>query len=114
MYKYVCATSKQTGDTVCLTSYQSPRGGFHLVNSVKIWEACQAISAATSFFDPIAIGPCEEEFVDGELGANNPVYAVWSQARDLWSGDRLQEKLRCLVSIGTGLPSLKPFRDGPF
>jgi patatin-like phospholipase/acyl hydrolase len=63
-------------DTVCLTSYQSPRGGIHLVNSTKIWEACRATSAATSFFDSIAIGPYEEEFVDGALRANNPVYAV--------------------------------------
>jgi predicted acylesterase/phospholipase RssA len=106
--------SKQTGDTVCLTSYQSPRGGIHLVNSAKIWEACRATSAATSFFDPIAIGPYEEEFVDGALGANNPVYTMWSQAQDLWDGDRLQDKLKCLVSIGTGVPSLKPFRDDIF
>ena len=99
---------------MCLTSYQSPRGGIHLVNSVKIWEACRATSAATAFFDPIAIGPYEEEFIDGALGANNPVYTVWSQAQDLWGADQLQHKLRCLVSIGMGVPSLKPFRDDIF
>jgi predicted acylesterase/phospholipase RssA len=99
---------------VCLTSYLSPRGGIHLANSAKVWEACRATLAATSFFDPIAIGPYEEEFVDGALGANNPVYAVWSQAQDLWGADRLQDKLKCLVSIGTGVPSLKPFCDDIF
>jgi len=114
LHSFVCATSKQTSDTVCLTSSPSPRGGIHLLNSVKIWEACRATSAATSFFDPIAIGPYEEEFIDGGLGANNPVYAVWSQAQDLWGADRLQDKLKCLVSIGTGVPSLKPFRDDVF
>jgi hypothetical protein len=56
------------GDTVCLTSYQDPRGGIHLFNSTKIWQACQATSAATSFFDHIDIGPYGEEFVDGALG----------------------------------------------
>jgi hypothetical protein len=44
------------------------------------------------------------------LGANNPVYALWTQARDVW-GDQLRGKLRCLVSIGTGVPTLKPVRD---
>jgi predicted acylesterase/phospholipase RssA len=103
----VCATSKKTSEVVCLTSYRSPRGGGHRVDSVKIWEACRATSAATTFFDPIKIGEWGEEFVDGALGANNPVYAVWSQAQDFWGAERP----RCLVSIGTGIPSLNEFRD---
>jgi hypothetical protein len=44
------------------------------------------------------------------LGANNPVYALWTQAQDVW-GDQLWGKLRCLVLIGTGVPTLKPVRD---
>ncbi|KAH8661016.1 hypothetical protein BGZ61DRAFT_152848 [Ilyonectria robusta] len=72
---FVCATSKETGDTVCLTSYR-PRRLAHLYDSTKIWRACRATSAATTFFDPIAIGPFQEQFVDGALGANNPVYAL--------------------------------------
>jgi predicted acylesterase/phospholipase RssA len=111
MQSFVCATSKETGDTVCLTSYKSPRGGTHLLNSTKIWQACRATSAATSFFDPIAVGPFHEEFVDGALGANNPVYALWTQAQDMWGADQLQGKLKCLVSVGTGMPNKKPFRD---
>ncbi|KAH6974923.1 hypothetical protein EDB80DRAFT_881846 [Ilyonectria destructans] len=106
---FVCATSKETGDTVCLTSYR-PRGLAHLYDSTKIWQACRATSAATTFFDPIAIGPFQEQFVDGALGANNPVYALWNQAQDVW-GDQLQGSLRCLVSIGTGVPALRPVRD---
>ena len=42
----------------------------------------------------------QEEFVDGALGANNLVYAVWSQAQDLWGADQLQDKLRYLVWWG--------------
>ncbi|KAH7131160.1 pfs protein [Dactylonectria macrodidyma] len=95
---FVCATSKETGDTVCLTSYR-PRGLAHLYDSTKIWQACRATSAATTFFDPIAIGPFQEQFVDGALGANNPVYALWNQAQDVW-GDQLRG------SIGATLKKL--------
>ncbi|KXX75712.1 Kinesin light chain [Madurella mycetomatis] len=108
---FVCATSKETGDTVCLTSYRSPRSdNSDLLNFTKIWQACRATSAATTFFDPIAIGPFGEEFVDGALGANNPIHALWNQAQDVW-GDQLRGSLQCIVSIGTGVPALKPVRD---
>jgi len=109
--RFVCATSVETSETVCLTSYKSPRGNNDLLNSVKIWEACCATSAASSFFDPIAIGRYNEEFVDGAMGANNPVVELWNQAQLMWGPDPLEGKVQCLVSIGTGIPSLKPFRD---
>ena len=96
---------------MCLTSYKSPRGGNDLLNSVKIWEACRATSAASSFFDPIAAGPYGEEFVDGATGANNPVWEVWNQAQLMWGPEPLESRIKCLVSIGTGVPSLKPFQD---
>lgn len=108
---FVCATSKETSDTVCLTTYRSPRGMAHLFGSTRIWEACRATSAATTFFDPIAIGQFQEQFVDGALGANNPINALWSQAQDVWGDDQLRASLRCLVSIGTGVPALRPVRD---
>jgi hypothetical protein len=109
--RFVCATSKETSETVCLTSYKSPRGNNDLLNSVKIWEACRVTSAASSFFDPIAIGRYHEEFVDGATGANNPVVQLWNQAQLMWGPDPLEGKVQCVVSIGTGIPSLKPFRD---
>lgn len=112
--RFVCATSKETSETVCLTSYKSPRGGNDLLNSVKIWEACRATSAASSFFDPIAIGRYKEEFVDGGAGANNPIWEVWNQAQTMWGPGPVDGMVRCLVSIGTGVPSLKPFRDDVF
>ncbi|KAI9659662.1 MAG: hypothetical protein M1829_006570 [Trizodia sp. TS-e1964] len=103
--RFVCATSKETSETVCLTSYKSPRGNNDLLNSVQIWEACRATSAASSFFDPIAIGRYNEEFVDGSTGANNPL---------ICGLDPLEGRVQCLVSIGTGIPSLKLFRDNLF
>jgi predicted acylesterase/phospholipase RssA len=108
---FVCATSKETSETVCLASYRTPRGNNDLLNSVSIWEACRATSAATSFFDPIAVGRFGEEFVDGATGANNPVRELWDQAQLTWGPEPLEDRIKCLVSIGTGVPSLKPFKD---
>ncbi|KAG9196814.1 hypothetical protein G6514_004066, partial [Epicoccum nigrum] len=109
---FVCATSTETSETVCLTSYRTPRGNSDLLNSVTIWEACRATSAASSFFDPIAVGRFGEEFVDGATGANNPVREVWDQAQAVWGAEQpLEGQVKCLVSIGTGVPSLKPFKD---
>ncbi|KAJ5647193.1 hypothetical protein N7490_003565 [Penicillium lividum] len=108
---FVCATSRETGRTVCLTSYFSPSWGTDLLNKAKIWEACRATSAASSFFNPITIGDYGETFVDGATGANNPVRMLWSEAQSIWGSqsELLENKIQCLVSIGTGMPSLKPF-----
>lgn len=97
-----------------LTSYRSPRGSNDFLDSVKIWEACRATSAASSFFDPIAIGRYREEFVDGATGENNPVWELWNQAQSIWGPEPVESKIKCLVSIGTGVPSLKPFQDDVF
>ena len=107
----MCATSKETGDTVRLTSYRSPRGRERLLRTTKIWEAARATSAASSFFDPITIGDFEESFVDGATGANNPVYELWVEAQDIWPSGSLEDKVKCLVSMGTGVPSLAPFKN---
>jgi hypothetical protein len=81
---------------------------------MTIWEACRATSAASSFFDPIAIGRYKEEFVDGGTGANNPIREMWDQAWLEWGPGALEGNIKCLVSIGTGIPSLKPFKDDVF
>jgi hypothetical protein len=97
---------------VHLTSYQRPRGGEDRLHAVKIWEAARAISAASSFFDPISInmGTYKEEYLDGATGANNPVNELWNEAKDAWDSEPLQQNLNCLVSICTGVPSVEPFR----
>ncbi|XTI91299.1 FabD/lysophospholipase-like protein [Cenococcum geophilum] len=69
---FVCATSSETGDTVRLTSYRSPRGRERLLRTAKIREAGRVTSAASS--DPITVSDFGENFVDGAIGANNPVY----------------------------------------
>jgi hypothetical protein len=76
-----------------------------------IWEAGRATSAASSFFDPIQIGPFEESFVDGGTGCNNPVEKVFEEALDIW-GEGAQERINCLLSIGTGQPTETDFGKG--
>lgn len=116
MSSFVCATSKQTGSTVILSSYLSARRGRDLADIATIWQAARATSAATSFFDAIEIG--DEEFVDGATPANNPVVELWSEASDMFLKSEdfsltLEDELSCLVSIGTCIPALKPFGDDP-
>ena len=97
------------GRPVVFSSYYNARRGNDHLFEVKIWEAARATSAATTFFDPITIGG--ETFVDGATGANNPINYLWSEAGDVWGdGEGLDAaRVKCLVSIGTGLPSSVPF-----
>ncbi len=79
-----------------------------------MWEAARATSAASSFFDSITIG--DEDFVDGATGANNPIGEIWTEAGDIWREDHswvLEDHVNCLLSLGTGVPSLKPFGPDP-
>ncbi|XTI90836.1 FabD/lysophospholipase-like protein [Cenococcum geophilum] len=62
-------------------------------------EVGQATSAASSFFNPITIGDFKESFVNGAIGANNLVYKLSSSLKD---------KIKYLVLIRTGVPSLTP------
>lgn len=39
------------------------------------------------------------------------MYDVWNEAQDMWPSGSLEESVKCLVSIGTGVPSLKPFTN---
>jgi Patatin-like phospholipase len=95
------------------SSFRSSRGSSDLLQNTKIWEAARATCAAPSFFDSIKIGKFGEEFIDGGIGANNPVRALWIEVKHslLSLGESLEKNLKCLFSTGTGVPSLKPFGD---
>jgi hypothetical protein len=84
-----------------------------LLNVTTIWEATRATSAASTFFDPITIGPFGEEFVDGATGANNPIRELWNEAKYVWREEPLEGNIKCLVSTGTGVSSLTPFGSSP-
>lgn len=81
--------------------------------SATISEAARATSAATSLFDPVKIGA--REFVDGALGANNPIEAVEDEASHIWctSSTELEPLVKCIVSIGTGNPGKKAIEENP-
>jgi hypothetical protein len=92
-----------------MSSYYSIRRGTDLWSTTKIWEAVRATSAASTFFEPITIG--DETFVDGATGANNPIHYLWTEAGDVWKerDGPLESDIKCILSIGTGIPSLQPF-----
>jgi predicted acylesterase/phospholipase RssA len=70
-----------------------------LFEECKIWEACRATSAATTFFDPIKIGKYGQEFADSGAIYNNPIQLVEREASAIWP-DRMESAV--MVSIGTG------------
>lgn len=112
----MCATSKGVSLPFLLRSYPPVRESPDLYHSTKIWEAGRATSAASSFFEPIALGSLGQKFLDGGTGANNPIRQLWNEAADVFcdgSSLRLSRNLRAIVSIGTGIPDLRDFGDDP-
>jgi predicted acylesterase/phospholipase RssA len=82
-----------------------------------ICQAVRATSAASTFFEPVTVEPFGRRFVDGGLGANNPVEQLWNEAQNIWCQDEeveLIKILKCFISIGTGNPGLKPINEGPW
>lgn len=106
--------SGHTRQMVVLSSYYSRIRGSDLWNQARIWQCARATAAAPGFFERIFI--CDEEFRDGATGANNPIQVLMSEARNIWgTGERwrLEDNLQCLVSVGTGIPSLEQFGNTP-
>jgi predicted acylesterase/phospholipase RssA len=69
-----------------------------------------ATCAAPPFFDSVTIqGLC---YADGAFQANNPVFLLSDEARELWvnpfNNERqdLQSQVGCILSIGTGEPGV--------
>ncbi|RAO73453.1 uncharacterized protein BHQ10_009465 [Talaromyces amestolkiae] len=104
---FVCAAAKATTGITRLRSYKL-RGVANI--DATICEAALATSAATSFFDTVSIGL--RRFVDGALGANNPVDQVEAEASTIWCPkSQLQPHVKCFLSIGTGKPSTQGIDD---
>ncbi|CEJ57466.1 Putative Pfs, NB-ARC and TPR domain protein (JCVI) [Penicillium brasilianum] len=105
---FVCTADCHTKDIVRLRSYSLP----HEPNiRVTICQAALATSAAITFFDPVNIN--DRLFADGGLGANNLVDEVEGEASNICcseTGD-LKPLVKCFISIGTGNPGKKPFKD---
>jgi calcium-independent phospholipase A2-gamma len=96
---------------VRFTDYKGPAGQQGIYDDIKIWEAARATSAATTFFAPMTIKSrgIQREFLDGGLGANNPVHELWQEAAKAFGPGPLEPQIQCLLSIGTGKPKLEAF-----
>lgn len=112
-FRFVCTTSSSDiTHTTKLSSYLNPRRPNDLLPTTKIWEAVRATSAASTFFDPITLGPFGELFTDGATGANNPVRELWTEAGDVWHHiGSLNTSVKCIVSVGTGQSGVPEFGD---
>ncbi|PSN58793.1 hypothetical protein BS50DRAFT_509799, partial [Corynespora cassiicola Philippines] len=105
---FVCLTVKETTSITRLKSYA-------LLNKsnipATIYKAVFATSAATSFFNSVLVRA--QQFVDGALGANNPVNEVEGETANIWSfrvGD-LKPLVKCFILIGTGDPGKEALED---
>ncbi|KAH8745706.1 kinase subdomain-containing protein, partial [Hyaloscypha sp. PMI_1271] len=105
---FVCTADRDTKNIVRLRSYSLPD---EPNIRATIFQAALATSAATTFFGPVTIG--YRSFADGGLGSNNPVDEVEGEAANIWcseTGD-LKPLVKCFISIGTGNPGNKAFKD---
>ncbi|KAH6653065.1 acyl transferase/acyl hydrolase/lysophospholipase [Truncatella angustata] len=102
---FVVAVRENNSEAAVLRSYKSSSMSNVLYNECKIWEACRATSAATTFFAPVRIGKYGQRFVDGAMRYNNPVQLVHREAESLWPSRDL-----FILSIGTGSAPGKSFR----
>ena len=116
--RFVCAKRQHEDIPVIFTTYKTQRADEELLNAATILQACRATSAAPTYFDPLEIrlGPSGAQytdvFVDGGLGDNNPVGELWTQTEYVWPGAAARSGIECLVSIGTGKPSVPNYGTG--
>ena len=83
-----------------MRSYRSPNGdGLECA----IWQAARATSAAPTYFDPIQFGSPPGKYCDGGLRNNNPINQAFWETHAIWGTDA---DIQCIVSIGTGSPSV--------
>ncbi|KAL1959071.1 hypothetical protein VTO42DRAFT_2857 [Malbranchea cinnamomea] len=104
---FVCAARAENSDVAILRSYQNSCKTELLYDHCRIWEACNATSTATTFIDPVALGPHNQGLFSGAMLHNNPIKLVHREARDLWPGRK-----SFLLSIGTGSTSGQSLKGG--
>lgn len=105
--RFSCVTDASTQKLIPLSSYPSKYCPAELYKTTRLWEAGVASFANAALFEPIALGPSRRRFTDSAAQTNNPIREVWIEAKNVWRLTSLESQLRCLVSIGTGLPSIK-------
>lgn len=105
--RFICAVAKETKGITRLRSYSAPGKPD---SPATICEAALVTSAATTFYDPVSIGA--RKYVDGALGANNPVDEVENETSNMCPNTRdLKPLVKCFISVGTGNPGKKAIDD---
>jgi predicted acylesterase/phospholipase RssA len=74
---------------------------------MKIWQACRATSAATTFYEPLSIDGIR--YSDGGLLYNNPVSLVHAEGSEMFREDET-----LLISLGTGIASDREYNPNLF
>ncbi|KIV90286.1 hypothetical protein PV10_07605 [Exophiala mesophila] len=105
---FVCAKAKETLHVAYLRAYRLPG---RPAEKATILEAALATSAAPTFFDAVKIG--QRMYVDGAMGANNPVFEVEKEAANIWCErtGHIEPLIKCFISVGTGVPRINPLSD---
>ena len=62
---------------------------------ISLYDAVNATSAAPSYFSPVKIN--HEKYVDGGIGAHDPVMCAYSEAKHKWKNEEIR-----VLSVGTG------------
>jgi predicted acylesterase/phospholipase RssA len=95
--RFVSVVRGEDGGNTVIRSYLNPDKPNPMRRYCRIWEAARATSAASTFYDPIAIGPHHQKYVDGALGYNNPIRLLDRESKEMWP-----DSDRIFISIGTG------------
>lgn len=97
VFSFVSVIRAEDSSPTVLRSYTSGILHNRLHPYCTIWQAARATSAASTFFEPITIGPSGQKFIDGALRHNNPINLIERESKNLWPNDD-----RLILSIGSG------------
>lgn len=103
---FVCVTNKNIGKPFRLRNYRS---SWEPSTHCTVWQAARATSACPLYFPSIQLGTPPATYVDGGLNYNNPVRALYDEANHVWG--KSSRRIKCIISIGTGVPPLKAAGD---
>jgi patatin-like phospholipase/acyl hydrolase len=78
---FACVTSENHGRKFRFKSYNS--SAWDTMDDLPIWQACQATSAAPTFFPLMLIGNPAVAYIDGALGYNNPIWPLIDEANHI-------------------------------
>jgi predicted acylesterase/phospholipase RssA len=102
--RFVVSTAQESAAPALLRNYYA---SWDMAPEATICQAARATSAAPTFLPPVEINGIR--YVDGALTYNNPIVKAREEANHLWRG----QSMGCIVSIGTGLTSLRYIGPSP-